>query len=86
MQQLNTVQTTALAQHFYQLQHLVCRQAEFRFLSAGGLPFAGPLRRQTRTHAQTRNNIQSFSFIQHDSDFRHLLDDQIDLMAHLFAN
>ena len=29
VQQLNAVQTTALAQNFDQLQHLVCRQAEF---------------------------------------------------------
>ena len=29
VQQLDAVQTTTLAQNFYQLQHLVCRQAEF---------------------------------------------------------
>ena len=34
VQQLNAVQTTALAQDFHQLQHLVCRQAELGFLAA----------------------------------------------------
>ena len=29
VQQLDAVQTPTLAQNFYQLQHLVCRQAEF---------------------------------------------------------
>ena len=86
MQQLNAVQTTAFAQNFHQLQYLVRRQAELGFFTTGGLPFTGTLRGQTRTHAQTRDHIQPFGFIQHDRDFRHLLDDQVDLVAHLLAN
>ena len=86
MQQLNAVQTTALAQNFHQLQYLICRQTEFRFFAAGGLPFTGTLRGQTRTHAKTWHHVQALGFFQHDSDFCHLLDNQIDLMAHLLAN
>ena len=86
MQQLQTIETPGFTQRFHQLQNLRCRQAKFGFFAAGGLPFARPLRSQTRTHAQTRNDVQTFGFIQHNGDFRHLLDDQIDFMAHLLAN
>ena len=86
VQQLNAVQTTALAQDFHQLQYLVCREAELGFFAAGGLPFTGTLGRQTRTHAEARHHVQSFSLFQHDRDFSHLLDNQIDLVAHLLAN
>ncbi len=86
MQQLNAVQTTTLAQNFYQLQHLVGRQAELGFFTAGGLPFSGTLRRQTRTHAKARHHVQTLGLFQHDGDFSHLLDNQIDLVAHLLAN
>ena len=86
MQQLNAVQTTALAQDFHQLQYLVCRQAELGFFAAGGLPFAGTLRRQTRTHAKAWHHVQTLGFFQHDGDFGHLFDNQIDLVAHLLTN
>ena len=86
MQELNAVQTTALAQNLHQLQYLVRREAEFGFFTAGGLPFTGTLRRQTRTHAEAWHHVKTFSLFQHDRDFSHLLDNQIDLVAHLLAN
>ncbi len=86
MQQLNAVQTTAFAQNFHQLQHLVRREAELGFFTAGGLPLPGTLRCQTRTHAKARDNVQTLGLFQHDRDFGHLLDNQIDLVTHLLAN
>ena len=86
VQQLDAVQTTTLAQNFHQLQHLVCRQAELGFFAAGRLPFTGTLRGQTRTHAKARYHVQTLGFFQHDGDFGHLFDDQIDLVAHLLAD
>ncbi|MNC20570.1 hypothetical protein D3C75_685250 [compost metagenome] len=86
MQQLQAVDTTGFAQHLNQLQNLCGCQAKFRFLAARGLPFARTLRCQTRTHAKARYYIQALSFFQHNANFRHLLDDQIDLVAHLLAD
>ncbi len=86
VQQLNAVQTATFTQDFHQLQNLVGRQTELRFFTAGGLPFTGALRSQTRTHAKARDHVQTFCLFQHNGDFRHLLDDQIDLMAHLLAH
>ncbi|CCJ89762.1 hypothetical protein BN132_1690 [Cronobacter turicensis 564] len=86
VQQLQAIQTIGFAQHLNQLQHLRRRQAEFRFFAAGRLPFAGSLRGEARTHAEARDHVQALRFFQHDFDFRHLFDDQIDLVAHLLAD
>ena len=86
VQQLNAVQTTALAQNFHQLKHLVRREAKLGFFTAGRLPFTGTLRRQSRTHAKAWDHVQTLGLFQHDRDFGHLLDHQIDLVAHLLAN
>jgi len=69
VQQLQAVETSGFTQGFNQLQYLSRRQAELRFFPARRLPFARTLRRQTRAHAQTRNDIQTFCFIQHNGDF-----------------
>ena len=69
VQQLQAVETPGFTQGFNQLQYLSRRQAELRFFPAGGLPFTRALRSQTCTHAQTRNDIQTFCFIQHNGNF-----------------
>ena len=66
--QLN-IETRGFTQRFNQLQYLSRRQAKLRFFPAGGLPFTRALRSQTCTHAQTRNDIQTFCFIQHNGNF-----------------
>ena len=69
VQQLQAVETPGFTQRFNQLQYLSRRQAKLRFFPAGGLPFTRALRSQTCTHAQTRNDIQTFCFIQHNGNF-----------------
>ena len=86
VQELQAFQMPCRAQNLNQLQNLRCRQAELRFFTAGRLPFTGALRGQTRTHAKARHDIQALGFFQHNGDFRHFFDDQIDLVAHLFAD
>ena len=86
VQQLQAVEVPCGTQDLHQLQNLGGRETELRLLTAGGLPFTGPLRGQTRTHAKARHHVQALGFFQHDGNFRHLLDDQIDLVAHLLAH
>ncbi len=86
VQELDAVQATTFTHDLHQLQNLVRREAEFGFLTAGGLPFTGALRGQTRTHAKTRHHVQALGLFQHDINLGHLLDDQIDLVTHLLAN
>ena len=86
MQQLNAVQAAAFTQNLDQLKHLVGREAELGFFTAGRLPLTGALRCQTGAHTQTRNHVQALGLFQHDGDFGHLFDNQIDLMAHLLAD
>ena len=86
VQQLQALKMACLAQNFDQLQHLGRCEAELGLLAAGGLPFTGALRGQTRTYAKARHHVQALGLFQYDSDLGHLLNDQIDLVAHLLAH
>ena len=86
VQQLQAVDATRFAHDLNQFQHLRRRQTKLRLFAAARLPFTGALRSQTRTDTETWHHIQTLRFFQHQPHFRHLLQHQIDLVAHLLAD
>ena len=86
MQQLQAVETTRVAHDLHQLQHLRRGKTELRFFAAAGLPFAGALRSQTGTDAETRHHVQTLRLFQHQFHLGHFFNHQVNFVAHFLAD
>ncbi len=81
VQQIQRLGVLGVAQRLPQVQHLPRRQAELGLVAAAVLPLARAQRGQAHANAQARLDVQRARFLQHQLQFRRLLDDDEGLQA-----